>query len=382
MPKVCQVCAHPSRAEIDRQLASQVVNVAAVARHYGLHHKSVQRHRHEHLPDFLPIFDGRASAPGGDAVNAEAQRLYALALDALATAQAGVLVQVGKPDAKTGERHFERLVSPTSIARSIGEARKILGMISALAAAPRKAEAAGDLSTALEAGMSRALARFEQRMGQPALGGGPTDLDLVDEADLVDVVDQDGQVDRDGGVGPPGSAATPGAEAGSAPTPPSAAAGTLNPDESQKTRWNGPKSDQMAEFHDDSPEMAGYPAKDPTIDPDAAARAAELFLAGLDPKTRAHITDIMAQAAVNDQMNPERIERPWPGNPGASLEERRAAGWPDPVSLAEASPSTVRRQEVALAEERAELGLPVRSRRRGVPPADPARRDRGRPNEQ
>src|SRR5438132_13901144 len=116
MPRICTVCAHLKRAEIDERLALQVVNVAQVARDYGLDRKSVARHRDQHLPQFLRAFAGGAAVLDLSTIRAEAQRLYLTTLDALARAEQGVLAHVDEPD-KARPR-----VSNTAIARYIREA--------------------------------------------------------------------------------------------------------------------------------------------------------------------------------------------------------------------------------------------------------------------
>jgi hypothetical protein len=49
MPRVCTICSHAQRAEIDRALARDDSN-RRIASHYGLVETSVRRHRADHLP--------------------------------------------------------------------------------------------------------------------------------------------------------------------------------------------------------------------------------------------------------------------------------------------------------------------------------------------
>src|SRR5882672_6319918 len=126
MPRPCVICSRMDRAAIDERLSFQVVNVADVARSFEVSVHALRRHREQHLPNFLPAFRARADALTLGTLAAEAQRLYSLTLDALARAEAGVLVDVdadGKP---------VREVSHTAIARYIREARQGLGMLAKL----------------------------------------------------------------------------------------------------------------------------------------------------------------------------------------------------------------------------------------------------------
>jgi hypothetical protein len=52
MPRLCLVCAHPKRFEIDQLLAGTALN-RVVARQYALGHDAVRRHRLNHLPASL-----------------------------------------------------------------------------------------------------------------------------------------------------------------------------------------------------------------------------------------------------------------------------------------------------------------------------------------
>lgn len=128
MPRPCSVCAHLQRAEIDRRLSFQVVNLAQLAREYGVGRDAVRAHRAAHLPAFLPAFQASAEALTLGTLAAEAQRLYSVTLDALALAEAGVLSHVGDD----GTEH--RLVSSTAVARMIKEARQGLGLLVKLSA--------------------------------------------------------------------------------------------------------------------------------------------------------------------------------------------------------------------------------------------------------
>jgi hypothetical protein len=158
------VCAHPKRSEIDRKLAVQVVNVKQLAAGYGLGRDAVTRHRAKHLPAFLPALQARADALTLDQLNAEAQRLYLVALDALARAEAGTLASISDD----GEVIYA--VSSTAVARLLREARAALDLLARLAvAAPSLApdeplalaepEADHALDNRIAAALDRAIAR-------------------------------------------------------------------------------------------------------------------------------------------------------------------------------------------------------------------------------
>lgn len=163
MPKPCSVCAHIRRAEIDGKLAQQVVNLSAIGRDYGLKRDALRAHRAKHIPSFLPMLIGRAAVPDVDQLQAEAERLYAVSLDALARAEAGVLVQIDDDGTEV------RKVSSTAIARAIREARGSLDLLVKLstagASAANGAGQAGD--AALGARIEQALSKVMQRAALP-----------------------------------------------------------------------------------------------------------------------------------------------------------------------------------------------------------------------
>jgi hypothetical protein len=114
MPKPCAVCAHKRRSEIDVELVSEPVNVSAIARQYDVSRKAVTNHRDTHLPGMLrrtvEVFSHAVDMPTVGQIGAEYMRLYLAALDALATAQAGTLIDLDDNGAERrqslGHRHF------------------------------------------------------------------------------------------------------------------------------------------------------------------------------------------------------------------------------------------------------------------------------------
>lgn len=301
MPKPCGVCAHMRRAEIDERLAQQVVNVSAVAREFGLGRRSVERHRERHLPEFLRAFAGRAQPLDYTALQAEAERLYLVTLDALAQAQAGVLVAVNDDGTQV------RKVSNTSIARLISEARKGLDQLGKLAAVGADGESARTPTSnvELDARIAEALLRVERRQ----LGAGETS-DVVD----VDVV-EDGA----------GEGGTPGPGAGSAGGGFARGGGSIFSD----TPTNGSEANTRLYGHG--------PAKDTPLHREGPPVGTE------DDEPR-HPPEVGAtDAGSHTDLTPEReLEVRYPvytGNPAASEDERRAEGYgPNPVTDLRPSP--------------------------------------------
>lgn len=319
MPTPCKVCAHPERGAIDEMLAQQEVNVSGVARRYGVPVASAANHRRQHLPDFLVAFTGEADAPSTRALHGEAQRLYLVTLDALAKAQAGVLTWTDKDGKQSA------LVSPRAITALLGEARKTLGMISALATADAKR---GDeqhevaVKPELERAIGEALARVMERGQQRALTTTQPIVDAVvvdDVDDAVDVVDGNGGVASAVVVG----GDTPGPGAGVDP-PPRAVEGPIFPATSPKTT-GGFAETMPTSFPPD--QLSGQSQASPDYK-HRAYGGVEAYIETLPQDVQQHIRDVLHQHELNDQGNANLNREPWTGNPAASAEERRAAGWP------------------------------------------------------
>lgn len=49
MPRLCSVCAHPARTQIDEDLLAHQVSYRVIAHRYGVHWDALQRHEHTHL---------------------------------------------------------------------------------------------------------------------------------------------------------------------------------------------------------------------------------------------------------------------------------------------------------------------------------------------
>lgn len=205
MGKPCSVCTHSERAKIDVDLSRQVVNLSQIGRLYGLGHDAVRNHRLRHLPEFLPAFQAAADALPLTAVQAEAQRLYLISLDALARAEAGTLIEVGED----GTEH--RKVSSTAVAAMMRECRQALGMLAGLAldAPAQDAVAPGSSNAALDDRIGAALARAQQRaLPSPGTVGAANVGTTSDPAHRVSgsaAIDQAARVGGQGGTPGPGS---------------------------------------------------------------------------------------------------------------------------------------------------------------------------------
>src|SRR5207248_5926055 len=135
-----------------------VVNVAQVAREYGLDRKAVARHRDQHLPQFLRAFAGRAAVLDVSKIQAEAERLYLTTLDALARAEQGTLTRIDE-DGKARPS-----VSYSAIARFIREARQGLDLLAKLSlASDTRDTPPNEVNPQLDARIAAALERVERR---------------------------------------------------------------------------------------------------------------------------------------------------------------------------------------------------------------------------
>jgi hypothetical protein len=138
MPRICAVCAHPKRFEIDERLVTQRVNVSGIAREFGVARKSMENHRDRHRAQFIAELRELEATPAPSALDADVYRLYVIAVEQLATAEAGVWQRVYRTQADSGEATTRSLrpASLTSVARSIREARATLGQLIQLALDP------------------------------------------------------------------------------------------------------------------------------------------------------------------------------------------------------------------------------------------------------
>src|SRR5438445_6536519 len=94
MPSPCTVCLRPDRAEIDRRLARQRVNLTALARTFGVGRKALERHRQRHLPSQLTRVQTAVDAETASPLLVELAPSYLQALEALAAAQSAALSHI------------------------------------------------------------------------------------------------------------------------------------------------------------------------------------------------------------------------------------------------------------------------------------------------
>lgn len=296
MPRPCTICSHLERANIDRRLCFQVVNVAQLAREYGVKPDAMHAHRRNHLPEFLPAFQAQAGALTLTQLQAEAQRLYLVTLDALAMAEAGVLERVKITDPDTGEETYEHrpVVSITGVARMIREARAGLGQLAALAGDRGDDEgrpstgADAELGAAIRTQLARVVARQSVaalRVGEEPIGEDEA-LDLTSPRTLT-------HPDVEGEDPPGGSERAAGGAAWGVGKPLDTDAPTETPD---------PSAENM-DVPSLNPEQLRIAAASIGITP-------ESFLASIR------------------QARPQLVRHPeWEGNPAASEEERKAEGF-------------------------------------------------------
>jgi transposase-like protein len=123
MPSPCTVCLRRDRAEIDRRLARERVNLAAVARTFGVGRKALERHRERHLPSQLARVQAAVDAESASPLLAQLAPLYELTLEALAGAQSATLSQIDPANSA------QPPASPAAIAAYIDDARRHLGSL-------------------------------------------------------------------------------------------------------------------------------------------------------------------------------------------------------------------------------------------------------------
>ena len=64
MPRVCSVCTHPNRAEIDRALLSGETSNRRVASQYAVTERAIRDHKANHLKARMAQAAARSPAPG------------------------------------------------------------------------------------------------------------------------------------------------------------------------------------------------------------------------------------------------------------------------------------------------------------------------------
>jgi hypothetical protein len=120
------VCQRPDRAEIDRSLAAELVNLSKLARDLGVGRKALERHRDRHVPPHLDRLLAEADIEVPSPLVDELTRRYGLALEALAAAQSGVLAHVDPAG------HPGQAPSHAAVAARIDDARHHVDAIAGL----------------------------------------------------------------------------------------------------------------------------------------------------------------------------------------------------------------------------------------------------------
>jgi hypothetical protein len=319
------VCSDVRRADIDKRLSFQIVNMRELSRDLGISRDSLTAHRKNHLPQFLGAFQASASALTLGTLQAEAQRLYEVTLDALASAEAGTLMDVDKDGVPM------RVVSHTAIARFIREARAGLGLLAKLSAdagseADRptgvsNGELDGRISTALGQVMERALSRSP-------IARASADTTNEINGNGTKVEGQDGRTALTPGASmlKAGAGATPATDPPSPPTHVLQFSATPNPEARNES----------------------------DISPSQEAVAQADLLAALELADR--IAGRPASGSARTADNPNVRAPDWPGSPAASKEERAAAGYADiPIQDVPVGPSdAILDEQIRLASIRVE----------------------------
>jgi hypothetical protein len=87
MPRVCTICTHPDRAEIDRALVSGEA-LRGIARRFAASEDACFRHRSDHLPAHVATAKAAADVAQADDLLSQVRDLHRLALHLLARASA------------------------------------------------------------------------------------------------------------------------------------------------------------------------------------------------------------------------------------------------------------------------------------------------------
>jgi hypothetical protein len=129
MSHPCNVCTHVDRSEIDWRLTFPVINLADIAREYTVSRDSLKAHRANHLPGALIEYHATADRPWRMSDREQdVWEPYLNALDALARAERGALLAIGRHDSEPF------LLSMSEIAHQIRLARAGLDQLTRLAA--------------------------------------------------------------------------------------------------------------------------------------------------------------------------------------------------------------------------------------------------------
>ena len=84
MPRECTVCAHPESFAINEALVIEKGSNRSIAKHFGVNHNAVQRHR-QYIPELLVKASRALEVADADALLAKVEELYGEAIAVLET---------------------------------------------------------------------------------------------------------------------------------------------------------------------------------------------------------------------------------------------------------------------------------------------------------
>lgn len=87
MPRLCSVCSHPERAEIEKALVTRFDSFRTIANRFGLSKAALIRHKAEHLPGHLLKAKELAEIASADDLLREMQSLQRRTLEILENAE-------------------------------------------------------------------------------------------------------------------------------------------------------------------------------------------------------------------------------------------------------------------------------------------------------
>lgn len=87
MPRVCTVCTHPDRLEIDAALVARVDSNRRIAARYGVSENAIRRHKAEHLPEALVKATEAGELASAEDLLCQAQAMHTRALKILEKAE-------------------------------------------------------------------------------------------------------------------------------------------------------------------------------------------------------------------------------------------------------------------------------------------------------
>lgn len=108
MPRICTVCAHPKKREIDECLVSGQSN-RSIAKRFGVDDAAVFRHRNAHLLAALVQAKGAQQAASADVLLDQVRALHSRTMTVLDQAEAAGNVRVMLPAIREARANLELL---------------------------------------------------------------------------------------------------------------------------------------------------------------------------------------------------------------------------------------------------------------------------------